>query len=60
MVEASTSTLADFGSIPAFPVDFFPGRHTSDLNMGTAVAALPDTWHCKVSAGPGQPGVGIL
>ena len=39
---------------------FFPGRHTSDLKIGTAVATLPGTWCYRVSAGTGQPSVSIL
>ena len=39
----------------------FPGlSHTSDLKIGTPVATLPGTWHYRVSAGTGQPGVSIL
>ena len=39
----------------------FPGSsHTSDLQIGTPVAALPGAWCYRVSAGTGQPGVNIL
>ena len=40
--------------------DFSGSSHTSDLKIGTPVAALPDVWRCRVSAGTGQPGVSIL
>ena len=38
----------------------YSGPHTSDLNIGTPVAALPGTWRSRVSAGTGRPGVSIL
>ena len=39
----------------------FPGSsHTSDLEIGTPVATLPDTWRYRVSAGTAWPGVSIL
>ena len=40
--------------------DFFGLSHTSDLKIGTPVAALPGTWRYRVSTGTGRPGVGIL
>ena len=40
--------------------DFSGLSHTSDLKIGTPVATLPGTWHYRVSAGTGQPGVSIL
>ena len=39
---------------------FSGSSHTSDLNIGTPVATLPDAWHYRVSAGIGRPGVSIL
>ena len=30
------------------------------IQLGTQVAALPDTWHCRVSAGTGWPKVSTL
>ena len=33
---------------------------TSDLKVGTPVATLPGTWHCRVSAWTGWPDVSIL
>ena len=48
------------GSNPAC-AKIFPGlSHTSDLKIGTPVATLPGTWHYRVSAGTGWPGVSIL
>ena len=34
--------------------------HTSDLEIGTAVATLPGAWCYRVSTGAGWPGVNIL
>ena len=49
------------GSNPACAKFFFPGSsHTSDLKIGTPVAALPGAWRYRVSAGTGWPGVSIL
>ena len=44
VVKVSASRTVDLGSNPAFAVDLFPGRHTSDLNIGTPVATLPGAW----------------
>ena len=40
--------------------DFSRSSHTSDLQIGTPVASLPGTWHYRVSAGTGQPGISVL
>ena len=37
-VKGSVSREEDLSSIPAFSVDLFPGRHTSDMKIGTPVA----------------------
>ena len=48
------------GSNPAC-AKIFPGSsYTSDKNIGTPVATLPNAWRYRVSAGTGQPGVSIL
>ena len=54
MAKVSTSTAADWGPIPAFSVDLFPGR-VKLVNISTPVATLPG-----VSAMTGWPGVSIL
>ena len=41
-------------------LSFFGSSHTTDLKTGTPVAALPGSWHCRVSAGPGWPSVRVL
>ena len=41
-------------------VDFSGSCHTSDLNIGTPVAPLTDTWRDRVSTGTGWPGISIL
>ena len=48
------------GSNPACAGIFSGSSHTSDLNIGTPVATLPDAWRYRVSAGTGRPGVNIL
>ena len=40
--------------------DFSGSSHTSDLKIGTPVAALLGAWHYRVSAGTGRSGVRIL
>ena len=40
--------------------DFTGSSHTSDLKIGTPMAALPGAWHHRVRAGTGRPGVSIL
>ena len=50
VVKASASRAED----PGFESPLAPGfflSHTSDLKIGTPVAALPGTWHYSVSAG---------
>ena len=51
-VEASTSKAEDprFDS-RLWPWDLSVSSHTSDLTIGTPVAALPSAWHYRVSAG---------
>ena len=39
---------------------FSGSSHTSDLKIGTPVAALPGAWCYRVSAGTGWPGISIL
>ena len=48
------------GSNPACVGIFSGSSHTSDLKIGTPVAALPGAWRSRVSAGTGRPGVSIL
>ena len=49
------------GSNPACVGIFSGSSHTSDLKIGTPVAAtLPGAWRYRVSAGTGRPGVSIL
>ena len=48
------------GSNPDCAGLFQGSSHTSDLKIGTAVAALPGAWRYRVSAGTGWPGVSIL
>ena len=59
--KASASRAAD----PGFDSrlrrgDFSWPSHTSDINIGTPVAALPDAWRYRISIGTGRPGVSIL
>ena len=39
---------------------FFCVESHHDLKIGTPVATLQGAWHCRVSAGTGQPSVSIL
>ena len=55
VVKASAWRVDD----PGFRI-FSRLSHTSDLKIGTQVATLSGTWHYRVSAGTGQPGVSIL
>ena len=41
-------------------LDLSGSSHTSDLKIGTPVATLAGTWHYRISAGTGRPGVSIL
>ena len=60
VVTASTSGAEDPGFRSGLQRDFSGSSHTCDLKIGTPVATLPGTWHCRVSTGTGQPGVNIL
>ena len=60
VVKASTSGAEDQGFESRLQRDFSAPSHTSDLKVATQVATLPGTWHYKVSAGTGRPGVSIL
>ena len=61
MVKASVSGAEDPGFESRLRRDFFSGScHTSDLKVGTPVAALPGAWCNRASAGTGWPGVSIL
>ena len=40
--------------------DVSGSSHTSDLNIDTPVASLPDAWRHRVSAGTGLAGVSKL
>ena len=48
------------GSNSACAGIFSGSSHTSDLNIGTPVATLPDAWRYWGSTGTGRPGVSIL
>ena len=60
MVKASASRAEDPGFESRLRRDFSGSSRTSDLIIGTPVAALPGAWHYRVSAGTGRPGVSIL
>ena len=60
VVKVSASRAKDPGYESCWWRDFSGSSHTSDLNIGTPVAALPEAWRSRVSAGTGQPGVSIL
>ena len=60
MVKASASRVVDPGFESRLRQDFSGSSHTSDFKIGTSVATLPGTWHYRVSAGTGWPGVSIL
>ena len=60
MVKVSALGAEDLGFESGLRQDFSGSNHTSDLEIGTPVATLPGAWHCRVSAGTGQPGVSIL
>ena len=60
MVKASAPGAEDPGFESGLRRDFSGSSHTSDLNIGTAVATLPGAWRYRVSAGTGRPGVSIL
>ena len=58
--KASASGAEDPGFESHLRRDFSGSSHTSDLKIGTLVAALPAAWHYRVSTGTGRPGVSIL
>ena len=62
VVKASSSRAEDPGFESRLRREFFWVSHTSDLTIGTPVAALPGTWHFfySVSAGTGRPAFSIL
>ena len=60
VVKASASRAVDPVFKSLLLQDFSRSSHTSDLKIGTPVAALSDALRCRVSAGTGQPGVSIL
>ena len=57
VVKASASRVENPGFDSCLQWDFSKSSHTSDLTIGTPVATLSGTWHYRVSAGTGQPGV---
>ena len=57
-VKASASRAAVPGINSRLRWDFSGSSHTSDFKIGTP-ATLPDSWHYKLSAGTGLPGVSI-
>ena len=60
VVKASASGAEDPGFESRLRRDFSGSSHTSDLKIGTPVATLAGTWHYRVRAGTGWPGVSIL
>ena len=58
--KASAMGAEDPGFKSRLGRDFSGSSHTSDLKIGTTVAALPGAWRDRVSAGTGRPGVSIL
>ena len=60
VVRASTSGAEDPGFESSLQQDFLGSSRTSDFKIGTPVATLLGTWHYRVSAGIGQPGVSTL
>ena len=60
VVMASSSRAKDPRFESRLRRDFPGSSHTSDLKIGTPVAALLGAWCYKVSAGTGWPGVSIL
>ena len=60
MVKGSASRVEFPGFESGLRGDVSRSSHTSDLEIGTTVATLSDPWRCRVSAGTGWPGVGIL
>ena len=60
VVKVSASGAEDPGFESRLRWDFSVPSHTSDLQIGTPMAALPGAWRYRVSAGTGRPGVSIL
>ena len=52
------SLAGDTGVNPCFPLIW--SEVTSDPEVGSPVATLPDAWHCRVSARTCWPGVSVL
>ena len=59
-VKASALTVEDLGFESCLCRDFSKLSDTSDLEIGSPVAALPGTLRYRVSTGTGWPGVSIL
>ena len=54
MIKASDRRAADRSSVPTFACgNFSKSSHTSDFEIGTAVATLPGAWRNRVSTGTG-------
>ena len=60
VVKASASRAEDPGFESRLRRDFSGSSDTSDLKIGTPLAALPDAWQFRISAGTGRPGVSLL
>ena len=60
VVKTSASRAEDPRFESCLRRDFSRLSHTSDLEIGTAMATLPCTWRCRVSAGTGGSGVNVL
>ena len=61
MVKGSASRAEDPGCDSGFLCGDFSGpSRTSDLKIGTPVAALPGAWRYRVRTWTGWPGVSIL
>ena len=60
VVKASASGAEDPEFESRLRRDFSWLSHTSELKIGTPVAALPGAWRYRVSSGTGRPGVSIL
>ena len=60
MVKAAASRAEDPGFESRLRRDFSGSGHTSDLKIGTPVAALLGAWHYRVGTETGRPGVSIL
>ena len=60
VVKASASRAEDPGFESCLRQDFSGLGHTSDMRIGTTVAALPGAWPYRVTTGTGRPRVSIL